>query len=120
MGHNNRFSNTLNNSLCFKGLSTSAVLYRTLDSHDNIDNLIQQIADPNTSEDTIRDIYDKIKLDMEHLTYIMNNERSTIIKPWSDCNYNYRALNIATVNTKVQGRLSEIEKGKGELKLNEG
>jgi len=89
LDHNNRFSKTFKNNSCFKGLSTSAVLYRTLDSHDNIDNLIQQIADPNTSEDTIRDIYDEIKPDMEYLTYFINNERSTIIKPWNDCNYNY-------------------------------
>lgn len=75
LGNNkNRFSKTLSNSSCFKGLSTSAVLFRTLDSYDNIDNLIQQITDPNTSEYTLLDILEETISDAERFWYIEKND----------------------------------------------
>ncbi len=75
MGNNkNRFSKTLSNSSCFKGLSTSAVLFRTLDSYDSIDDLIQQITDPNTSEYTFLDILEETISDAEDFWYIEKND----------------------------------------------
>ena len=75
LGNNkNRFSKTLSNSSCFKGLSTSAVLYRTLDSYDNIHNLIQQINEPNTSKDTLLDILEETNSDAERFRYIEKND----------------------------------------------
>ncbi len=55
-----------------RGLPTSPVLYRTLDSYDNVDNLLQQIADPNTSEDTIRNIRYETYQDRIHILNIRN------------------------------------------------
>ena len=66
MGNNkNRFSKTLSNSSCFIGLSISAVLFRTLDNYDSIQDPIQQISDPNTSEYTSLDIPEETISDAE-------------------------------------------------------
>ena len=106
LGNNkNRFSKTLSNSSCFRELFTSAVLYRTPDSYDNIDNLVKQIWDSNISKNTIIDLRQETLLDLDLLTHLKKNgdNSTTTDKRWS---------NAVTVYINILDREYRIENGK--------